>query len=274
MFTSAPNLTLARTAERLDALAATLPSARSRAPDVRTFITLLRGALFPQHRPPAATTAALLTSLHSAASELALSAGNAVSTWPEHLIASLPDLATILYEDAAFTLRQDPAAASIDEVMIAYPGFAAIVIHRVAACIHRLGVPLIPRVLSEFAHAQTGIDIHPGASIASPFCIDHGTGVVIGETAIIGKRVVIYQGVTLGAIRVGKDVAGTKRHPTIEDDVVIYANATVLGGQTVIGRKSLIGGNVWVTRSVPPNSIVVRKSDIPVPNLAGDEYVI
>ncbi len=274
MSTDAPNPALASTIGRLDALAATLPSGRRHAPDVGPFITLLRGALFPQHRPPTVTTATQLTSLHAAASELALSAGTAPSNWPDHLIAALPDLATTLYDDASFTLRQDPAAASIDEVMIAYPGFAAIVIHRVAACIHRLGVPLIPRVLSEFAHAQTGIDIHPAASIDSPFCIDHGTGVVIGETAIIGKRVVIYQGVTLGAIRVSKDVAGTKRHPTIEDDVVIYANATVLGGQTVIGRKSLIGGNVWVTRSVPADSIVVRKSDLPVPNLSGDEYVI
>ena len=277
MPSSAAQVSIPQIAQRLDALLVTLAVGGTPASDVRPFLTLLRGVLFPQNRPPDVTTTELLFDLHAAVAALAPSAvgdSHPAPDWPVRFIESLPEIATDLYADAAFTLRQDPAATCIDEIIIAYPGFAAIVVHRAAAQIHRLGVPLLPRVLSEFAHTQTGIDIHPNASIASPFCIDHGTGVVIGETAIIGKRVVIYQGVTLGAVRVSKDVAGTKRHPTIEDDVVIYANATVLGGSTIIGRRSLIGGNVWITRSVPPDSVVVRKSDLPVPNLAGDEYVI
>lgn len=194
--------------------------------------------------------------------------------WTDALIDALPEIAAGLYEDARFTLTQDPAAASLDEVIIAYPGFAAITTYRLAHFLHLHQVPLLPRALTEHAHARTGIDIHPGAEIGVPFCIDHGTGVVIGETAVIGRRVVIYQGVTLGAVSVRKSAADTKRHPTIEDDVVIYASATVLGGRTVIGRGSIIGGNTWVTRSVPAGSYVVRRSDVPAIKEASDEYVI
>jgi serine O-acetyltransferase len=177
---------------------------------------------------------------------------------------SLPEIHRQLMIDATAIERGDPAAESVDEVILAYPGFLAIAVHRVAHRISDLGVPLLPRVLSEWAHERTGIDIHPGATLGHPVVIDHGTGIVIGETALIGNNVKLYQGVTLGAISVAKSLASTKRHPTIENDVVIYANATILGGDTVIGAGSLIGGNTWITSSVPPNSIVYQRSEVHV----------
>jgi serine O-acetyltransferase len=265
---------LHRAGSALDALQGELTGSGLRAPDPAPFVHALRQALFPHFRTGQDTTAELLAQLHDAAHQLAAQALGTPQTWPDHLIDALPTIAAQLYADAAFTLAQDPAAHSLDEVITTYPGYAAIVIHRVASAIHLLDVPLIPRLLAELAHAQTGIDIHPGATIASPFCIDHGTGVVIGQTAVVGKNVVLYQGVTLGALRISKAVAGTKRHPTIQDDVVIYANATVLGGNTVIGARSVIGGNTWITRSVPPDSTVLRKPDLPIPTNAGDEYTI
>ena len=148
----------------------------------------------------------------------------------------------------------DPAANSTSEVIRSYPGFYAIAAHRFAHSLLRIGIMLIPRILSENAHRRTGIDIHPGATIGSHFCIDHGTGIVIGETSTIGSHVKIYQGVTLGALSVRKEDAKTKRHPTIGNRVVIYAGATILGGDTVVGEESIIGGNVWLTRSVPAGS--------------------
>ncbi|HZF68708.1 MAG TPA: serine O-acetyltransferase [Gemmatirosa sp.] len=177
-------------------------------------------------------------------------------------LAALPGVYEALAEDARATHDGDPAAESVDEVIAAYPGFLAIALYRVGHVLYRLGVPLLPRVVAEYAHRETGIDIHPGATIGRAFAIDHGTGVVIGETSVLGDRVRIYQGVTLGAAAVGKHLAGTKRHPTIEDDVVIYANATILGGDTVVGRGSVIGGNVWLTRSVPPGSVVTHTSQV------------
>lgn len=168
----------------------------------------------------------------------------------------LPRLAEMLDSDAQAALLGDPAAYSREEVIITYPGFYAVCIHRLAHAIHELGVPLIPRLMSEYAHEKTGIDIHPGAKISESFFIDHGTGVVIGETANIGKNVKIYQGVTLGALSVKKKLQSLKRHPTIEDDVVIYANSTILGGETVIGKGSIIGGNTWLVTSVAPGSVV------------------
>jgi serine O-acetyltransferase len=170
--------------------------------------------------------------------------------------SALPDLRAALLEDAAAIYTGDPAAVDHDEVIRTYPGFLAIAIYRFAHHFHQRGVPVIPRVLTEYAHARTGIDIHPGASIGERFCIDHGTGIVIGETAEIGHDVKLYQGVTLGALSVSKELARTKRHPTVEDDVVIYASTTILGGDTVVGRGSVIGGNVWLLRSVPPHSRV------------------
>jgi serine O-acetyltransferase len=177
---------------------------------------------------------------------------------------SLPEIHRQLMIDATALERGDPAAESVDEVILAYPGFLAIAVHRIAHRISDLGVPLLPRVLSEWAHERTGIDIHPGATLGHPVVIDHGTGIVIGETALIGNNVKLYQGVTLGALSVAKSLASTKRHPTIGNDVVIYANATILGGETVIGAGSLIGGNTWITSSVPPNSIVYQRSEVHV----------
>lgn len=169
--------------------------------------------------------------------------------------------------DAAYD--GDPAATSRMEVVMAYPGLYAVTVHRIAHELYRLGVPVIPRIMSEIAHSRTGIDIHPGATIGERFFIDHGTGVVIGETTVIGRNVRIYQGVTLGGLSFAKDgsgalVKGLKRHPNIEDNVVIYANATILGGDTTIGHDSEIGGNVWIKDSVPPFSRVYNKPPAPV----------
>lgn len=177
--------------------------------------------------------------------------------WDRFLVA-LPQLAAGLEQDARATADYDPAAHGIDEVMLAYPGFFALSCHRIAHLLAALGVDLLPRLVAEYAHRQTGIDIHPGARIGRKLAIDHGTGIVIGETTIIGDRVRIYQGVTLGALNVSKDLAKQKRHPTIEDDVVIYANATILGGGTVIGAGTIIGGNVWLTHSVASGSVVTH----------------
>ena len=177
---------------------------------------------------------------------------------------SLPEIHRQLMIDATAIERGDPAAESVDEVILAYPGFLAIAVYRIAHRFSELGVPILPRVLTEWAHERTGIDIHPGATLGHPVVIDHGTGIVVGETAIIGNNVKLYQGVTLGALSVTKSLASTKRHPTIEDDVVIYANATILGGETVIGRGSVIGGNVWLPSSIPPDSIVYQRSEVHV----------
>jgi serine O-acetyltransferase len=171
--------------------------------------------------------------------------------------AELPAIRDALLLDARAICEGDPAAQSVDEVILAYPGFFATAVHRVAHALCALGIPLFPRLLAEVAHSKTGIDIHPGARIGPSFAIDHGTGIVIGETAVLGARVKLYQGVTIGAASVSKGLRRTKRHPTIGDEVVIYANATILGGDTVIGRGSLIGGNVWLTSSVPPHSVVM-----------------
>jgi serine O-acetyltransferase len=193
------------------------------------------------------------------------------------LLAALPDLRARLENDARATAAGDPAAESVEEVILAYPGFAATAVHRVAHALYEHGVPLVPRVLAEVAHRRTGVDIHPGARIGRAFAIDHGTGVVIGETAVVGDRVRIFQGVTLGALFVDKGLAQTKRHPTVEDDVVLYANATVLGGDTTVGAGSTIGGNVWLTRSVPPGSVVTHVAQLRTQDgrtQAMPEYVI
>lgn len=176
----------------------------------------------------------------------------------------LPSVYEKLWLDADAIYQGDPAASNIEEVILAYPGFLAVGVYRIAHEFYRLGVPLLPRLLSEYGHGATGVDVHPGALIGESFCIDHGTGIVIGETAIIGKNVKLYQGVTLGAVSVKKSFAATKRHPTIEDNVVIYSNATILGGNTIIGHDSVIGGNVWLTQSVPPYSSVYHTSEVRV----------
>ena len=177
------------------------------------------------------------------------------------LLELVPSLRRTLATDIRATFEGDPAARSYDEIIFSYPGIFAVTVYRVAHEIHKQGVPLLPRIMTEHAHSVTGIDIHPAADIGESFVIDHGTGVVIGETAEIGKDVRIYQGVTIGALSLpkeaGKRYRGRKRHPTIEDDVIIYSGATILGGETVIGRRSVIGGNVWITKSVPPDTRVV-----------------
>ena len=174
--------------------------------------------------------------------------------------ATIPNLYNLLQEDALALLNNDPAADCIQEIINSYPGFNAIAIYRVAHTIAQQKIGLLPRILTEYAHSKTGIDIHPNATIDVPFVIDHGTGIVIGETTIIGKNVHIYQGVTLGALQVEKNMEEKKRHPTVENNVVIYANATILGGSTVIGSHSIIGGNTFITRSVNPNSLVMQSN--------------
>lgn len=169
-----------------------------------------------------------------------------------------------LYKDAACYLRADPAAKSLEEVILTYPGFYALCVHRVAHELHCLGIPLIARLFSEYAHSKVGIDIHPAAKIGKNLFMDHGTGIVIGETAEIGNNVKIYQGVTLGALYVEKKLSDIKRHPTVEDNVVIYANATILGGKTVVGHDSVIGGGAWLTRSVIPYSLVSNSIDVKI----------
>jgi len=180
------------------------------------------------------------------------------------LLEDIPALRRILATDVRATYEGDPAARSHDEIIFSYPGIYAMAVYRVAHRLFELGVPLLPRIMTEHAHSITGIDIHPGAEIDDSFVIDHGTGVVIGETTWIGKHVRIYQGVTLGALSLPKNAGdqyrGKKRHPTIEDDVIIYSGATILGGDTVIGARSVIGGNVWITASVPPDTMVVMEA--------------
>lgn len=178
----------------------------------------------------------------------------------------LPELYQVLNTDIQAIFSGDPAARSEFEVIRTYPGFFAISFYRVANSLFKHRVPLLPRILTEYAHSKTGIDIHPAAEIDEYFYIDHGTGIVIGESCIIGKHVKLYQGVTLGALSVAKSMAFTKRHPTVEDHVVIYSGATILGGETVIGHDSVIGGNVWLTKSVPPHSTVFHKPEITVLN--------
>jgi serine O-acetyltransferase len=175
----------------------------------------------------------------------------------------LPSLRSLLATDVRAAYQGDPAAKSFDEIIFSYPGLFAITVYRLAHQLQEQGIPLIARIMTEFAHSMTGIDIHPGAHIGESFFIDHGTGVVIGETCQIGKHVRIYQGVTLGALSVQREevesLRNRKRHPTIEDDVIIYSGATILGGDTVIGARSVIGGNVWLTESVPPDTQVYMK---------------
>jgi serine O-acetyltransferase len=179
-------------------------------------------------------------------------------------IKRLPDIKKDIQLDAKATEKNDPACKSLEEIYLAYPGFHAIAIYRLSHELFKLNLPVISRMMSEYIHGITGIDIHPGATIGKSFFIDHGTGIVIGETSIIKNNVKIYQGVTLGGLSIKKSLAQTKRHPTIEDNVTIYANATILGGDIVIGANSIIGANVWITQSVPENSLVTYQSEIKI----------
>ncbi|MDR1671023.1 MAG: serine acetyltransferase [Alistipes sp.] len=174
----------------------------------------------------------------------------------------VPSIYEGLLEDAEMFSDSDPASQSAEEIILCYPGFYALMVYRLSHAIYALGIPILPRILSEHAHSRTGIDIHPGATIGRHFYIDHGTGIVIGETTVIGDNVKVYQGVTLGATFVKKDLQGQKRHPTICDGVILYAGCTILGGATIIGEGSVIGGNVWLTESVAPHTKVFYKADI------------
>lgn len=242
--------------------------------DVEGLVDEVLALFFPQRAADVAATEeevrARLTLLRA---DFARALSTVVPDWPSEAIAGrfsalLPGIYGLLRADGAAIVAGDPAAESLEEVIAAYPGFVAIAVHRLAHGLHTLAVPVLPRLLAEVAHTRTGVDIHPGARIGRSFCIDHGTGIVIGETAVIGDDVKIYQGVTLGALSVAKGAAGTKRHPSIEDRVVIYANATVLGGATTIGHDSVIGGNVWLTSSVPPGSYVYHTSQVRVRTVA------
>ncbi|MFD1616019.1 serine O-acetyltransferase EpsC [Gelatiniphilus marinus] len=188
---------------------------------------------------------------------------NRANTW-DAFYCTLPEVRRKLDLDAEAIEKNDPASKSLEEIYLAYPGFHAIAIYRISHELFKLNMPIIPRMMSEYVHGITGIDIHPGATIGESFFVDHGTGIVIGETSIIEKNVKIYQGVTLGGLQVNKNLAATKRHPTIQENVTIYANATILGGDIVIGANSTIGANVWITQSVPENSLVTYKTEIKI----------
>lgn len=239
-------------------------------PKIRQSVDELIHLLFPQRHSceskAAETIQSMITHLEESfthyftqLSTLSPEVAQNASTHAQTFMESLPQIAEILDKDVEAAYNGDPAAFSREEVIISYPGFYCICIHRLAHQLYQQNIPLIPRLMSEYAHEKTGIDIHPGAQIGESFFIDHGTGVVIGETSIIGKNVKIYQGVTLGALSVKKKLQNKKRHPTIEDDVVIYANSTILGGETIVGKKSVIGGNVWLTESVEPSSVVLNQ---------------
>ncbi|MEB8329155.1 serine acetyltransferase [Flavobacteriaceae bacterium KMM 6897] len=187
--------------------------------------------------------------------------------WNNYM-AKIPGILEKLNLDAEAIVNCDPASLSIEEVYMAYPGFYAIAIYRLAHELYEEGFPMVPRLMTEYAHRQTGVDINPGAQIGDSFFIDHATGVVIGETAIIKNNVKIYQGVTLGGLFVAKNLQNTKRHPTIENNVTIYANATILGGKTVIGENSIIGGNAWITSSIPANSTVYHSPEIKIKTIS------
>lgn len=175
----------------------------------------------------------------------------------ETYLGSLPQIKEVLLLDANAALSRDLAAESLDEIILCYPGFRALMVHRLAHALCQLGVPILPRLMAEIAHSQTGCDIHPGAKIGEGLFIDHATGVVIGQTAVVGKGVTLFQGVTLGSIAISNTDPKEKRHPTLEDEVVVYSNATILGGKTVIGKRSIIGGSCWITFSVAPDSKVI-----------------
>lgn len=253
--------------------------------DVETLVEGLRALLFPSFFRPTATAEDLAREMEEIHRHLAhlihrcfcqsetlepdCPKGKEAEAIADELFASLPYFLDLLLADAQAALEGDPAARSLDEVVLTYPGFYAVTVYRLAHFLFQKEVPLLPRAMTELAHSRTGIDIHPGAQIGREFFIDHGTGVVIGETTFIGDRVKIYQGVTLGAVSFprdekGKIVKGLKRHPTIEDDVTIYAGATILGGKTVVGKGSVIGGNVWLVESVPPGSRVLNRPQIEV----------
>ena len=248
--------------------------------DVAGFTDALLRLLFPHFSDAVFYTAdeidgalnVLKRDLRRALGPLASQMPQSVDETTARFFAMIPAIYAHVWADAESIYRGDPAAESVDEVISAYPGFLAIAMYRIAHEFYAMGVPIFPRILSEIAHQRTGIDIHPGARIGDSLCIDHGTGIVISETTVIGDNVKIYQGVTLGALSVNKSLSSSKRHPTIEDRVVIYSNATILGGGTIIGHDSVIGGNVWLTESVPAFSVVYHKSEIKVRSTKDESF--
>lgn len=236
---------------------------------VATFFTDLMGVLFPDWSDRSFDSPARfelhVLNLKEALYEMLYLRPNRSELQKENkaelFFQQLPEIYQRLKEDVQATYAGDPAAQTKREVIRSYPGFYAIAAYRIAHTLYELGVKIIPRMITEHAHSRTGIDIHPAAHIGRHFCIDHGTGIVIGATTQIGDQVKMYQGVTLGALSVDKADAAKKRHPTIEDRVVIYAGATILGGETVIGHDSIVGGNTWLTRSLPPHSKVSYRSE-------------
>jgi len=235
---------------------------------VSDFANNLVSWLFPEHTGSVMTEAELAPyagTLEAALQQLLLpmqpQLPDTAATLAGRFMAQVPGIYEDLTKDATAIYQGDPAATCLYEVIRAYPGFYAIAFYRIAHALQQLHVPLLPRMITELAHARTGIDIHPAAVIAPYFCIDHGTGIVIGETSVIGPHVKLYQGVTLGALSIDKSMARSKRHPTIEEHVVIYAGATILGGDTTIGHHSVIGGNVWLIKSVAPFSRIYYKAD-------------
>ncbi len=232
--------------------------------DVRQLTKLLHGFLFPLPARGEGNSESRFIALRAKLADVLRPLSEeekAAERKAEAFLAALPAIHEMLLEDAAFFLENDPAATSLAEIIGCYPGFFAIAQHRMAHEFHRLGVPLLPRFLSEISHSRTGVDIHPAARIGRSFFIDHGTGIVVGATASIGDRVKIYQGVTLGALQVSRSIAAAKRHPTVEDDVTIYANATILGGRTTVGHDCVIGSGAWVAQSVAPHSTVMHRAE-------------
>jgi serine O-acetyltransferase len=235
---------------------------------VPLFVDSLLEVLFPHFSDNSPVSASALHQLVQTSTRLlhelctpVLPRGTTSERIQDAFVEQLPSFHKTLTEDAEAIYQGDPAAGKVEEVIVSYPGFLAIAVYRVAHWLFTQEIPIVPRMMTEYAHRLTGIDIHPGASIGRAFVIDHGTGIVIGETSVIHDNVKIYQGVTLGALSVDKSSADTKRHPTIERNVVIYANATILGGETTIGAGSIIGGNVWLVTSVAPNSRVYHRSE-------------
>lgn len=236
---------------------------------METFVTGLYNTLFlPQHINTEEQLQQDFEKLNKALFELILSGVSYDENWAKKQTEVFFDELSSIYHtlilDAGSILEFDPATESLEEILLSYPGFFATYVYRISHQLWMQEVNTLPRVISEYAHSKTGVDIHPGAEIGRHFFIDHGTGIVIGETTVIGDHVKIYQGVTLGALNVSKEFANQKRHPNIEDNVIIYSGATILGGNTTVGKDSIIGGNVWITQNVPANSLVYNKSEIKI----------
>ena len=240
-------------------------------PDTHAFVDGIIDVIFPFRAKKAWTQNELRDRLNETEAELTCLMLPLQKRLPEKasgicrkFMDSLPGLYEKIVKDAVAFTQFDPASECIEEVILCYPGFFSIAVYRIANILWKMEVPVLPRMMTEYAHGKTGVDIHPGATVGESFFIDHGTGTVIGETAVIGDNVKIYQGVTLGALFVKKSMAKQKRHPTIEDNVIIYARSTILGGDTLIGHDSVIGGNVWLTESIPPHSVVYQKHHVMV----------